>query len=434
MSEVAYMTGSLAAVLDPGGGLEAMQAHGQRAAVLAPYEHRGRRQVPVEDTVAMAVRHGLHDGLEDLQPLVEREVRLLAQEDVQRERAVEALEDHGGPERTVLDVGAIAQHARMLTELRERPGFTSGRPLELLPASGRGRRRNQVGADAGQVVLDELVPRDMLLVALTLIDQPIEEEAPDDACHPARTQAEARRHLQEDLHQRAVDDPPGHAVIEAVHQTAGHVVLQQEPRRTPAVEVHGRDVGREHRGMDEGTILDVAIQQGGEHPRLVGHARVGALDRLPPPRLGEGPVDGVSREHTRLTLDLHKKEADSREEEQIDLVEPAARRVLQLVQLPRLVGIDVRDAGIDQIEGLPLPGVRGRAATMNASLGKSHGQATPAARRAKSAHSTSASGETTATSSWANPALRRVARRSSAGRVRRVRAAEPVKRAKSPAS
>ena len=57
--------------------------------------------------------------------------------------------------------------------------------------------------------------------------------------------------------------------------------------------------------------------------------------------LRDGPVDDVAGEHAGVALDLDEEQTLPRKEEQIDLVEPTRRRVVELVEFPRLVWIGV---------------------------------------------------------------------------------------------
>ncbi len=177
------------------------------------------------------------------------------------------------------------------------------------------------------------------------------------------------------------------------------------------------DVGEEDRRVNVGALVpELPLEQIAEHLRLEVRAGVRALDGAAAAVLGDGPVDDVAREHAGVALDLDEEQALAREEEQIDLVEAARRRVVELVQLPRLVRIGVREGRVlvDEVERLPLPRVGRRATAMDARLGERHTTSPHLCARSAAA-SGSASGETTAASSERSPRREAQRRRPAAG-------------------
>ncbi len=125
----------------------------------------------MEDARAMAVRDRLDDLLQESEALVEGEVRLLADEGVQRQRVLERLEQHRWSERRVVDEGAVRKNSRVLADLRERLRLAFRRAVELRASVGRGRGGHEVAADACLVGLHDHVLREVLLVALAVVEQ-----------------------------------------------------------------------------------------------------------------------------------------------------------------------------------------------------------------------------------------------------------------------
>src|SRR5262249_17645774 len=137
-----------ARVLDPRGGLEAMKAHVDALVAAPSHEHRGGREVAVQNARAVAVRNRLDDLLEEAEALVEGEVRLLTNEGVERERVFEGLEEHRRAEWRVVDEGAVREDSRVLADLRERLRLALGSTMELRASFGRGRSGHEVAAHA----------------------------------------------------------------------------------------------------------------------------------------------------------------------------------------------------------------------------------------------------------------------------------------------
>lgn len=166
--------------------MEAVQADLHTVGGVPADEDRGGREVAVEHVGAVAVGDGLHDLLEDAEALVEGEVRVLAQEDVEREPVFEGLEEHGGAQRPIIHEGAVGEDAGVLANLGQGARLAASGTLELGPALDRGRRGHEIAAHPHLVVLDGLVASQVLLVAAAVVNQGAELIAAHDARRPAR--------------------------------------------------------------------------------------------------------------------------------------------------------------------------------------------------------------------------------------------------------
>src|SRR5687768_15081407 len=77
LRELVEMARADAGMLDPRSGVEAMHTYVDAPVAAAPNEHRCGREVAVQNARAVAVRDRLNDLLQQYEPLVEREIRLL---------------------------------------------------------------------------------------------------------------------------------------------------------------------------------------------------------------------------------------------------------------------------------------------------------------------------------------------------------------------
>src|SRR5262249_6556779 len=139
LRQLMEVTRAHARVLDPRGGLEAVQAHVDASVAAAANEHGGRREGAVQDTGPVAMGDRFAALLEEPKPLVEGEVRLLADEGMQRQRVRECLEQHRWSEWAVVDERAVCEDAGVLPDLRKRLRFASRRAMELRTAIGTRR-------------------------------------------------------------------------------------------------------------------------------------------------------------------------------------------------------------------------------------------------------------------------------------------------------
>lgn len=108
-----------------------MQADVKAVVAATPNQDRGRREVAVEDTRPMAVRNGLNNLLQDPEALIEGELRLVAEEAVQRKPTFKSFEQHRRAKGGVVDERAISQNSGMLTDSSECTRLALGRALEL---------------------------------------------------------------------------------------------------------------------------------------------------------------------------------------------------------------------------------------------------------------------------------------------------------------
>src|SRR5580692_1793161 len=148
-----------------------MQAHVNATVAPAPDQHRGGRQVAMQDTRPVAMGDRFDDLLKQAEPLVEGEVWLVANERVKRERVLEGFEEHRRSEGGVVYEGAVREDAGVLTDLRERLRFASRSAVQLRAPLGRRRGGHEVAADTCLVALNGSVLREVLLVALAVVEQ-----------------------------------------------------------------------------------------------------------------------------------------------------------------------------------------------------------------------------------------------------------------------
>ena len=119
----------------------------------------------------MAMGDRFDDLLKQAEPLIEGEVRLLPDKRVEQERTLERFEEHRRSEGRVVYEGAVREDAGVLTDLRERLRFASRGAMQLRASLGGRRGRHQVATDARLVAVDGGVLREVLLVALAVVEQ-----------------------------------------------------------------------------------------------------------------------------------------------------------------------------------------------------------------------------------------------------------------------
>lgn len=138
-------------------------------------------------------------------------------------------------------------------------------------------------------------------------------------------------------------------------------------------------VAQEHERLDPRALHvrgQRALEARAQHLRLAlrGAARIVAPEATTFGR-DPRPVDGVALDAAGPCLELHEVDARVPEDDEIDLVEAARRRIEQVDERPEMIGIGVGQCLLGERDALALVRVRGLADSDDASSRQRHAQA-----------------------------------------------------------
>ena len=328
------------------------------------HENGRRRQATVVDLLLVAVVESAAHLTYQFDPIGKGEIWVLSKKGIQR-HAVEVIEEHG---RTRIGIGhevIDAQDAWMTFYVFEELRFTTCGPAQLLTALGACLVRDQIRARTAAECLVVRVNRQA-------VDEPrsaIESlgELPSSDAEPAFASADAH------ITQRADElfclrrcDREGHPLhVAAWKLVVGDRLLESLARDdallTVVLEVE-LDVlmAQEHEGLHprHAEAWHALFEQALENFRFEiretqRRLHVALILSRGLPR----PIDRVTAIHARSAFDLHEIERSVPEDECVDLVNVAFRRVDKLDQLPEQVRLAIGQTPSDEFEGLLLVGV-----------------------------------------------------------------------------
>ena len=371
--------------LGAAGELEVVEAHvdsglGAAGGVRAIADQDGAGvEVAVGDLFAVAVREGVGDLLDDGEPIIERELRVEAQEGSERLGVWEVFEDEArAGEGAVGDVVLHPQDVAVVPEDGEELGFTVGGALALVALGGAGRLRHEVEANAALEGLDVFVGGQAVFVAVAALDDLVDEVVAELEAALVLAEAELCHRFDGGAHHEAIDA----AVLDALATREVRVGDRPAEGRarddlgsSGAVEAAvGVGAGEEDQGDDpRGGRAHLAPEEAGQDFGLVvgGGQRVGEAGA---PAVGPG-VDPLAHarggEGAGVALDLDEVEGVARQDEGVDL-EHAAAGVDEVDERPEADRVAVGELVAEKDDGLLLPRVAGDPLSFDALVRERH--------------------------------------------------------------
>ena len=345
----------------------------------------------------MAVPDGLAHLPDDGHAVGEGELGALLEVPVEAFEGGVVFEDEAGSAGGAVGLEVDALEHVGVREGREDAGLAGGGALELILSLGGGRVGDEVHAHAADEVGDGLVAPEVVLVARLLVDDLVDDVADGEVAELAVPLALDDAEGLERADGLARGGEVDHPVFERRHGAfelplgdgAGEGLAGDDAGAPLGVEAGdvGLVVGEQHERLDaRPPPVELLLQQRRQRPRLAPRAGHGGLHDVGAVAVHDGvvPVDAVAGEASGVRLDLDEVERVVPEDERVDLVAPPVG-LHQLDEAPQGVGVLVGEGRLDELDGLPLPGVRRVPVGEDAVAGESHGAPQRAVERARRA-------------------------------------------------